>query len=245
MRCACVLSEVNMMKAKIIVSALALVIAGQAQAQTPFSDVYLSVSGGTSWSQDYSGGAVLGPSSGGGFAGATQPFSIDFNRGHNFGGAIGMALPWSMRGEIEVTRYGIGVSEFKINDAKSTGEHGSVRTTTAMLNLYRDFDLGTVRPYIGAGIGWGRQGYDNVGGNVGGTANTLNSSTDGGAWQLLAGVAVPINSKLEFTVGYKYLDLSSVKASGAYVFGGGTGTETLSNVESTIQSVSAGFRFKF
>lgn len=235
------------MKVSVVASAFAFVIAGHAQAlaQTPFSSVYLSLSAGAAWSEGYEGGAKLGPSSGGGFAGATQPFSLDFNPGYTVAGAIGTALPWSMRGEIEIAKYNYEVEEFRINTALSTGGHGSVSTATAMLNLFRDFDIGAVRPYIGAGIGWGRHEYDKVGGNVFGTQNLINSSSDGWAWQVMAGVAVPINSKLELTVGYKYLDLSSVKASGSYTFAGGTGTETLDNVKDTIQSVSAGLRFKF
>ena len=89
-----------------------------------------------------------------------------------------------------------------------------------MVNGYYDFTAGSVRPYIGAGIGWARNETDMLVQDFGlGFSNTFSGATrDDTAVALMAGVGVPY-SGWTLDVGYRFIDLGKFETGTAAAFG--------------------------
>mgnify|MGYP001209320005 CR=1 FL=1 len=73
-----------------------------------------------------------------------------------------------------------------------------VESYALMVNGVYNFDAGSVRPYVGAGAGFGSSKYRLAG----------ESEDDMGlAWQVKAGVVIPGSQNLSWDIGYRYLTL--------------------------------------
>jgi outer membrane protein OmpA-like peptidoglycan-associated protein len=88
---------------------------------------------------------------------------------------------------------------------------GDMSAFTVMAVVQKEFDIGSpLRPYVGAGAGWGWLDTDAVGPLL--ASNNYNHGrTDSFAYQLNAGVAYAITDNLDLTVGYRYLAMDSLK----------------------------------
>ena len=82
--------------------------------------------------------------------------------------------------------------------------NASVKSYVGMVNGMYAFDAGRFSPYVGAGLGYGISEYE----------FDDESEDDGGiAWQLRAGVTVPMSDTLTLDVGYRYLSLPEFEVS--------------------------------
>lgn len=93
--------------------------------------------------------------------------------------------------------------ELLYSDDKAKVGDGRIKVVAGLANAYYDFDTGTkLRPFIGAGVGIGQVKLD------GGSAD---GDDTGFAYQLLTGIAYPINDKFSAQIGYRYLTVNDVK----------------------------------
>lgn len=86
---------------------------------------------------------------------------------------------------------------------------GSISTLSGLLNVYYDIDTqSNWEPYIGGGIGVSRLSANNLSVTYPGTAfsATVDDSTWGFVYQLMAGTAYYFNPRTAVTVGYRYFD---------------------------------------
>lgn len=121
------------------------------------------------------------------------------------------------------------------------GARGRVASHAVMANLFYDFDLGgfglSLRPYVGAGIGYGWLRHDNVTadatflvslpGNSMVLPGRVTSNGTGGAftYQAIGGVAVPLRSVpgLGVTAEYRYFAMDDAEIRGERAVFGAVG----------------------
>lgn len=90
-----------------------------------------------------------------------------------------------------------------------------VRTSSGHLNVIRDFQLGALKPYFGAGLGAANVRYRFGQVRFTGPGSSIREPLlDDDAWsvagQLIAGFRVPLNKKLELAFDYRYWHASSI-----------------------------------
>lgn len=92
-----------------------------------------------------------------------------------------------------------------------TGEFAAMRY---MANGYFDFLDGPVRPYVGAGAGVARAHVVTIGPRAPFPTETprtlIDDSGSNFAWQLMAGVSLPIARRLALTVQYRWFDAGTI-----------------------------------
>lgn len=85
-----------------------------------------------------------------------------------------------------------------------------------MVNGYVDFDMGTIKPYLGAGLGYASTDLLFVAPRAPFPTEqprSLIDDSDGGvAWQAIAGFAAPLNDRIDVTVQYRWLDAGTFEA---------------------------------
>ena len=93
--------------------------------------------------------------------------------------------------------------------------HTSIQTYTLMLNVYHDFgNFNRFVPYVGAGIGMAVHDVDEVyfTGNPNLTNRIEGNRDVSFAWSVMAGVGYQISDRAILDVGYRYIDMGSVKS---------------------------------
>lgn len=95
-----------------------------------------------------------------------------------------------------------------------------------MANVWYDFEVAGLKPYVGGGIGWADVEVDGVY-----QSKSVGSSfsESGFAWQLGGGLHLPIDDKLTFGVGYRYFsgpDITIPAPFGGNPLSGSVDTET-------------------
>jgi opacity protein-like surface antigen len=95
-----------------------------------------------------------------------------------------------------------------------------------MANVWYDFKVAGVKPYVGGGIGWADVEVDGVfqSKTVG---NAFGES--GFAWQLGGGLRLPIDDKMDLGIGYRYFsgpDITIPAQSEVNPLSGSVDTET-------------------
>lgn len=135
-----------------------------------------------------------------------------------FGGAAGMEVFPNLRGEVEISFQQFDDLDNVYSCCAGDFDFGtSIEALYFLSNLWYDIQVHEfVRPYVGGGIG-------------GAWVEARSSDIAGGgpededvvfAWQLGAGVRVPVMSNVDFDVGYRFkslvgLELDNVAGSGA------------------------------
>jgi len=171
--------------------------------------------------------------------------------GYAFGNGIRVELEGSYR-DNDVS----GISGFNGISAPRN-QTGSVNTWAVMANVFYDFNLGWnmgsvgIVPYIGGGIGYAQQNFDNVTVSTTATGRTLRMDGDYGnfAWQLIAGAAFPIHTVpgLAFTAEGRYFATPSddVDATFTSATGVSASQKGAVEVESSNWSLLVGLRYTF
>jgi len=127
----------------------------------------------------------------------------DTESGWSFGGGIGKysGLFGGSRFELEGT--------YLTNEVNSLSYAGftlpanfDLSTKAAMVNYLKEVPIGGATGYFGGGVGWGWTTMD-------GDIDTIeyDSSSDGFAWQLIAGIDIPVTERLALFTQYRYLVL--------------------------------------
>ncbi len=127
----------------------------------------------------------------------------------------GCDLGHRLRGELALTyRH---ENEFKWFPDPVDPVYTSVRSRTAMLNLYYDFaSYGSFTPYVGAGIGFAHHKVENVMFVNSPFGNNPQFGADNYelAWSLMAGVEKQVTPNISIDVGYRYIDMGDTKSKG-------------------------------
>jgi opacity protein-like surface antigen len=79
--------------------------------------------------------------------------TINFNPGWIGALAIGTYISQNLRAEIEVSRQSVFLDDEVINGLGRIDLSGDVQVIAVMAKIDYDFDLGSIRPFVGAGIG--------------------------------------------------------------------------------------------
>ncbi len=187
------------MRKHLCMLALTALIAGVAtgaQAQSGWyirGDLGYSVDGqlDTSFEVDEETESLAAPGEGGPQA-LTINQSFDFDDDWMFDVGVGHAYDNGFRTEAEVARRNNDIS----------GTSSDVEATTFMINVLYDFNRGgRFQPYIGVGAGYAKV--------------ELGDDDDSNwAWQATAGVGVPVNERLVFDLGYRFLSVDDLDFNG-------------------------------
>jgi opacity protein-like surface antigen len=197
-------------------------------APTRVPGIYVEVGAGAGWYPDTTWG------------GALSHDEQKFKDGEAFRLAVGTRLSYGLRGEIEGA-YRSNLVKNCNCDSVFFNLDGGVRTYSVMGNLFYDFKLGHVQPFIGAGAGWAHLDVDT---NFTGFNFVQARGTDDRfAYQLMAGVAVPLGENVSLTARYTFFDTVGDKMS---AFNGpGLGTLKSVDVPYSNHSATVGLRFGF
>ena len=171
----------------------------------------------------------------------------------SIGWGFGNGLRAELEGSYRTNRAAHGSWDFfGTTPGPLTNRSGAVSTTAVMANLFYDFQLGTIMPYIGGGIGYGRLRFDNVGGNVNtitvGDHVHVDGSQGAFAYQAIVGVAIPVASVpgLAITADYRYFATQRGRIPGELQQANGLGTANYSvHASNENQSVLVGLRYTF
>jgi opacity protein-like surface antigen len=119
--------------------------------------------------------------------------------------ALGHAFGFGLRAELE--------GNIRSNTIDGSGAtSGTELKYGLMANVYYDIDLarlGTtaVVPYVGAGLGWNHTDWNDVVFPAARSTLRVNSGNDAFAYQLMAGLAIPITDRLSVTAEYRFFSL--------------------------------------
>lgn len=123
-----------------------------------------------------------------------------------------------------------GVGTFSGADA-----FGDTNVIYGLANAYLDFGSGPLKPYIGAGLGFGHVDFDNHGVSAVGTA--MDDSGTGLAWQIGAGVSYAFSEQMTVELGYRFFNVESVELTAV--------DGTNSDVDVRAHQVMLGIRYAF
>jgi opacity protein-like surface antigen len=134
-----------------------------------------------------------------------QPQGVSsFDGGINVLGALGVKWCDNYRLEAE---YGYQ----RNNLAKSGGTDllGNISVTSVLANGYYEVKQNGFVPYFTAGLGWASIGINNVG-SVDYPNDLINESHSAFAWQLGAGVAIPVSKNIDIDVRFRHFETSKI-----------------------------------
>ena len=211
----------NFKKTLLAATLLSLPMAAQAQSWDPrVQGLYVGAGAGFNYlsgSSDTIGTTSVDVDFGWGFAGVISV-------GYGFGNGLRLEVEGSYRqNDVDnISASGIGNLPRPSGTASSYG---------VMFNALYDFRLGPVMPYVGAGVGYVINDWDDVGfgqrSNTGNAANlTFGGDSGTFAYQAIVGIALPIESVpgLALTAEYRFLGTAQVeldgRANGVVQFGG-------------------------
>lgn len=165
---------------------------------------YVNVTGGGNWLNDNNFTASTP-------GGDTLTVNTGSDGGFVVAGAVGFSLGHvtpGLRVEAEVAYRENQVDGFFTavpNGGFGTGTLNYDHSALSVLaNVWYDFDLGDVSPYIGGGIGWADVEADGNFADAGPAVYPFSFSDDGFAWQLGAGINFDISPNMKLGVGYRY-----------------------------------------
>ncbi len=138
------------------------------------------------------------------------PIDFSLDNGWTAGGGVGSysEMFGGSRFELEgsyTSNDASGVSYGGIADVFDLPANININTKAVMFNLLKEVPMGRLTGYFGGGAGYAWTTMD------GDIDTILYSSTDSGfAWQLIAGVDVPITERLALFTQYRYMVLSEL-----------------------------------
>jgi len=193
--------------ASVAVAAATLAAAPSASA----GNWYVNVAGGGNWLGDNSFADSITTVS----ATTTLDFANDPNIGFVLSAAVGMhlnnVLP-GLRVEGELAYRENDVDAQWVSSITTVSDFAAAATDNGvaqyqhnafsiMANVWYDFQVAGLKPYIGGGIGWADVEADGV---YQGKYASDSFSESGFAWQVGGGLHLPIDEKLTLGIGYRY-----------------------------------------
>jgi opacity protein-like surface antigen len=202
------------MKKTLVLLFAGLVVAGLSAAPASAADHYVSGSVGLSWMSDISIAED-----------ETDEFDkINVGSGLTLLGAIGCDYgDYRLEAEIGYQQNDIdGVNVIEEGEdlvlvpAAGVPAEGDVSVLSLMANGYYDIDLGGVDLYATAGVGVAQVSFDDFryGDDIEDDAGSLDFSETALAWQVGAGLAVPIGTNIALDARYRYFATTDFSVNG-------------------------------
>jgi opacity protein-like surface antigen len=144
------------------------------------------------------------------FASLGDSAFFDAGFGYQFNGWFRVDLTGEYRTQ---ANYRAGVAWFDPPTGTSGADVYSANHSAALFLANGYVDLGTwygITPYVGGGIGLVARSLDGLIDNTFGYANDTNKTSF--AWQVGAGLAFNVTPNLKIDLGYRYLDMGSIKS---------------------------------
>jgi opacity protein-like surface antigen len=169
----------------------------------------------------------------------------DYDTGFVGGVAIGTQFnvgSFAPRAEVEFGYMRTGVDTHQIDGftVPDYDSFGHENVFYGLVNGYLDFGSGPLKPYIGAGVGFGHVEFDNYGvGSGGGNITALDDSGTGFAWQVGAGLSYAWDAHSTIELGYRYFSVENVGVTANDLLG------SQSDVDVRAHQVMLGFRYAF
>jgi opacity protein-like surface antigen len=211
-----------MHKSVLVVMMLSLLTVPAASAQS----WYLGAFGGYSDTDDTAFETALGT------------VTTTFDSGVSWGLFLGYDTS-RVRFEAELSMREGEVSDHILGGDALPGPTGESRSLAVLGNLIYDFNRdGAVQPYIGAGLGWTDVEFDNFG--VAPIPDVLKDSDSSLAYQLLAGIGIPLGDKWDLFLDYRWFAADSLSLTVSEAAGA-----VSSDVDYEVQDIAVGLRFSF
>ena len=136
----------------------------------------------------------------------------------------------------------LGYSQFDVDTHTVGGtptaaadSFGSTDAVFAMANLYVDYGLGALRPFVGGGVGVARVDFENHG--VTGNLGVMDDTENGFAWQVMGGVGWAVTGDLTLEAMVRYQEVWDVELVSS--------TGPISHVDLASTQVLLGARYSF
>lgn len=133
---------------------------------------------------------------------------LSFDPGYFLGTAVGYRICDDFRAEAEFGYRNNHLKRVKFgynNESLSFKIGGHAETFSGMANVYYDVPVCfySIRPYVGAGIGYAYTKFDP---HAGASSDVAFGKThkDGFAWQVMAGVSYPICDHVDLAIEYRF-----------------------------------------
>ena len=217
-----------MMRALLVAAAALILLPGAAAAQGLKGSMYGELRGGASFPND------ADTDFGGGLEG-----DLSSDTGWLIEGAFGYAHESGLRGEIAAGYRYNELDDFEVSGV-SVDFEGEITAVTGMVNLYYDFDLGTLGgargatanlvPFVGGGIGVAFLNADLD--EIGNTSIDEDEDDTVFAWQVVAGLAYKFTPTVTGSLRYAYFATSDPEFNGT-------------DSEYDAHNVLAGIRYNF
>ncbi len=173
---------------------------------------------------------------------AGTPVENAYELGLGGSGFFGVDLPdiyyglgVRLEGELGLSQFDIDTHNVGGAAVTAANAFGSTDAFTGMVNLYFDYGLGVMRPFVGGGIGVARVGFDDHG--VTGAPGVMDDTENGLAWQVMVGLGVDVTSAVTIEAMVRYQGIEDVGLVSA------TGPKT--QVDLGASQVMLGARFNF
>ena len=138
----------------------------------------------------------------------TPPTTLKAGAGTGGGASVywGWHLPYGFKTELELLYRYQPLDDFAVNGA-SIKIDGYAETFAPMVNLYWGMPIGDtgISPFVGGGVGyaWNELGISNIGGIA--LPVTVHNDDWRFAYNLMAGLSVPVNDGVRLTGMYRWL----------------------------------------
>lgn len=172
-----------------------------------------------------------------GVAGAGATGTGEYSAGWLAGGALGYRITDNWSTEVAWDYRNNGADKTTFSDGSSIND-GDFASAFFFANGYYRFDpvMNTkLRPYVGAGIGWGEVDMDLK--NAAGTERSYSDTVVAG--QIMAGVEYPIAQNWDFSTEVRYMNVSNMKLSQE------NGNGRITNVDYDPVTVGVGLTYNF
>lgn len=171
--------------------------------------------------------------------------------------AVAVGVGYGFGNNVRVDLTGSYRPGFELDDSIASafggrdGHKADIDVTTVMVSAYYDFRLSgsAMRPYIGAGAGLARNkiGTTTVVNPITGLNRSHGGDTQSNfAWQVAAGVAIPMQGSMALDIAYKYVDAGEFDSGASTVSGNfGPATFPFNGVEGDVafHEITMGLRF--
>lgn len=164
---------------------------------------------------------------------------IEFGQGMGLLGAVGYDFGNGVRVELELSQFNAETGDLNFPDAQAPYDiaetDGDVRLSSGMINGWYTFGEGSVRPFVGAGLGMMHASIDNefyLGDN-----NGISDTASAMAYMVGVGAEIPMSDTMSIIASYRYLTADGFEMTD------NEGTDIEADFDSHLLTVGAMFRF--
>ena len=143
-------------------------------------------------------------------------YALDHKTGFTIGAAVGTHLAPGLRAELELSYLRAALDSFS-PEATSVGDaSGHLEQAYLLANVWKDFNLGMISPYIGGGVGFGSARFDNgTTENINGGVIIGDDTGYGLAGQFGVGARMAVGDNMSVDLGYRFKSIVD-----AFIVGG-------------------------